>query len=264
MKTHYTNTRSQNYAIASAMRFRRLNSKFHGEILKAAECYVRWWDVVQEPKPDLGKFLRLASAIQSKQSKIKLLWRTLRKGRDIRHSTLALYARFCAELLGDRKKAARLRTKYWENAAAAAIQEAETPEGVVRVSGQEGTKGTILSYNRAFSQMTGYLPDELAGRKVDSLIPELYRVDFLASLEKLAKDVTTSGGAEWRTEGFVTHKSGFMVHVAIKAAKIPQISDVIATVTLAKENYTVGYMIIAGDGAIQGITSSIWLRLSRV
>ena len=208
----------------------RLKTKFHAKIMLVADMYVRWWNLIQEPAPNICSFRELGHNIRAGISQAKQLWRTFVKTSSIHISALGLYVRFFEQILGDKRKAARLKEKYGEYTSAGKVNDGSLAfkscgpdEGIVEISAKREKMGTVVSHNRAFCQISGYYPGELLNANITVLMPEIYREAHKSALERCCKTVEAGGKCDL-DKGIRAHllnKGGFLVPIVIKIVDLP-------------------------------------------
>ncbi len=223
----------------------RLRGKFHARIIRAAEMYVRWWNLLLEPAPDLNAFRELGAGIQKKIEQAKKLWHTFVRTGSVSAAVLGVYTRFYGQLLGDVKKAERLREKHGEALEAKAGGNSEfdqkgCDEGIVEVSAKSTTRGEVVGYNRAFSQITGYLPGELLKTNLTTIMPEIYREAHSKAMGACC--VALEFGEEYDMQrkfaSYLLDKGRHLVPVRIKIVDLP--------------HFVNGYSLVAGVSRTHG------------
>lgn len=252
-----------------------MQRKFRTRILRTAEMHVRWWDLLQESSPDLLTFLSLGTSLLAATREIKHMWRELRRSSAIHSSVLSVYARFCGRIQDDKRKAARLVHKYGEEGsrrldetALAATGQTGSDEGVIAVSARKETLGQIITCNKAFSQIAGYIQPELTGRPVTSLMPSIYRDMHAAVMEKCCAKIERGESDQQKAQSTkyclqILHKAGYIVPVTMRLVDAPHFINghsFVASVTRTKEatGYGQAYLILDTERRIVAFTSSIF------
>ncbi|HEY9756338.1 MAG TPA: PAS domain S-box protein, partial [Oculatellaceae cyanobacterium] len=228
---------------------------------------------------DLGKLDKTGSKIHGAIVQVEDYWAKLIKVNSNAPKALKMYADFLIEILNDAEAGGELLSRAKETAIArpnynpnsldatelmgmgdmcASMGGADGTPCMV-ASGEQGKLGEILQFNMAVCRLFGYTKAELAGRKITSLMPEMYARVHDKILQRCInsnEDVNTAGAKDVFV--LARHKSGYLMPIFLQARMMSSVTHgtlFVATFKSEKKGLNVCYLLLNEQQDVVGVSS---------
>jgi len=232
------------------------------------QAYSYFWNVLQERFPQFEMFMKAGFDVLDCVTMLEKQWEGFKRRKCVPLNSLRLYAVINDNLFEDPGKASELREFLHEAKEStnddSLLNFAQNGCAVLTVSGEGETFGKILRYNSAFSQLSGYGPQDLTMKPLEYLIPSIYKEEHKIGISKhfrLAETNLTSTRVEKRV--FMTTKSKYITPVVLKIVEAPNYVNgyvYVATMMIDKElsSYDKMHILVNNNQEIVSISSSIF------
>ncbi len=263
----------------SAIAYDNYLRQFKEAIERTALLHMEFWLEVLEPEPDLGKLDKTGSKIHGAIVQVEDYWAKLIKVNSNAPKALKIYADFLIEILNDAEAGGELLSRAKETAIArqnynpnsldatelmgmgdmcAAMGGADGTPCMV-ASGEQGKLGEILQFNMAVCRIFGYTKAELSGRKISSLMPDMYARVHDKILQRCInsnEDTTTAGAKDIFI--LARHKSGYLMPLFLQARMMSSVTHgtlFVATMKLEKKGLSVCYLLLNEQQDVVAVSS---------
>ena len=249
-------------------------------IEKSAYLHMEFWLELLEAEPDLGKLDATGIRINATTSNVQELWGKVRKISPNVPKALKLYADYLVEVLNDTEESAELLARAKDNelakngllssmvgnAAAIGMGDICATMGgadgtpCIVASGEQGKLGEILQFNLSACRLFGYTKVELAGKKINVLMPEMYAKTHDAILQHGVENVEALGLSSSKSDKFVLarHKSGYLLPLPLQVRIVISINQgvfFVATFKTDKKGLKVTYLLLNEQQDVVGVNS---------
>ena len=263
----------------SAIAYDNYLRQFKEAIERTALLHMEFWLEVLEPEPDLGKLDKTGSKIHGAIVQVEDYWAKLIKVNSNAPKALKMYADFLIEILNDAEAGGELLSRAKETAIARPNYNATSLDATelmgmgdicasmggadgtpcMVANGEQGKLGEILQFNMAVCRIFGYTKAELSGRKITSLMPDMYARVHDKILQRCInsnEDINVAGAKDI----FVLsrHKSGYLMPIFLQARMMSSVTHgtlFVATLKPEKKGLNVCYLLLNEQQDVVGVSS---------
>ncbi len=263
----------------SAIAYDNYLRQFKEAIERTALLHMEFWLEVLEAEPDLGKLDNTGSKIHSSIVLVEDYWAKLLKVNSNAPKALKMYADFLIEILNDAEAGGELLSRAKETAIARPNYNPNSLEATelmgmgdicagmggadgtpcMVANGEQGKLGEILQFNMAVCRTMGYTKAELAGRKINTLMPDMYARVHDKILQRCInsnEDVTAGGSKDIFV--LARHKSGYLLPLFLQARMMSPVTHgtlFVATLKPEKKGLNVCYLLLNEQQDVVGVSS---------
>jgi len=265
------NENQENLDIVTEVSFQNHLRQLQANIEKSALLHMEFWSHLSEDSPDLAKLSDTGSKINASSEHVEDSWKRLVKINPNNAKAMRLYGKYLVEIINDKESGdnllekARSITNVHNNRKMANIisglsedlNNEATPS--MWVSGEQDKFGVISGVNLAAASLFGYAKSELIGRKVNTLMPQVYAKYHDDFLENYLNNESAFNAKNKERFVFGKNKSNYIfpVYLNIKAVQsIIQGIQFVATFRVEKNFKSTAYVLTAPNGAIDAVSSS--------
>eukprot|EP01022_Parablepharisma_sp_SALTPOND_P033551 TRINITY_DN88_c0_g1_i1.p1 TRINITY_DN88_c0_g1~~TRINITY_DN88_c0_g1_i1.p1 ORF type:complete len:1755 (-),score=211.95 TRINITY_DN88_c0_g1_i1:16687-21951(-) len=257
------------------------------QIERAAYFHMEFWTELQQRRPDLAKLSKTGSKINTTIAEVEDHWTKLQKINPNNPKALRMYGDFLIEILNDREAGQELISRAKDNVASRTAIVPDFYGGAnsgsntadlwmttagsdgspcVLASGEQNKLGEIIQVNMGMCRAFGYTKNEMLGKKVDVLMPQLYSKHHdpilkasLLNAEEGAQNDEKQGDKNIGGRFILgRHKSGYLTPLWLETRiffLVSQGSLLGATFKPEKKNHSVCYLLLDANQEIVGVSS---------